>query len=76
MVPRQFGALLRRHRDSQIRFEFGAAIICNTINALAGNKTKVETFMPSWRGPKTTEPGWQEMRSRMMMASEFAGGTQ
>jgi hypothetical protein len=76
MVPRQFMALLRRKRDREIRQEFGAAIICQTINALAGRKVAISAFMPSWKSEARPEPDWQELLAKTKVLHAAYGGVQ
>jgi hypothetical protein len=76
MVPRQFDALVRRHRDHQIRLEYGPAIICQTIHALAGKKISFTTFMPSWKSETKREASWQELLAKTKVLHAAYGGTQ
>jgi hypothetical protein len=74
MVPRQFDALLRRHKDRQIRLEYGPAIICQTIHALAKSKVPIETFMPSWKRKTKHEVSWQEHLAKAKILHAAFGG--
>ena len=76
MVPRQFSALMRRHRDHQTRQEFSSAIICQTIHNLAGVKTSYTAFMPSWKKKKETGPQWQELLAKTKVLHAAYGGVQ
>ncbi len=75
MVPRQFAALMRRRQDHQIRQEFGPAIICQMVHALAGRKTPIESFMPSWKREKKSEVDWQELLVKTKVLHAAYGGT-
>ena len=75
MVPRQFAALLRRQRDHQLRSEFGPAIICQTIHALAGKKMLYMKFMPSWKRETKSEASWQELLAKTNVLHAAYGGT-
>ena len=75
MVPRQFAALMRRDQDHRVRMEFGPAIICHTIHALAGRKMTVETFMPSWKREKKPEIDWQGLLAKTKVLHAAYGGT-
>jgi hypothetical protein len=74
MTPRQFDALLRRNREHQLRLEFGAAIICQTIHGLAGVKTPHTNFMPSWRGKIEQEPDWEQLLAKTKVLHAAYGG--
>ena len=78
LVPRQFAALVQRQRDHQVRQEFGAAIICQTIHNLAGVKTPYTSFMPSWKKQKkeTQEPDWQDLLAKTKVLHAAYGGVQ
>ena len=76
MVPRQFDALLRRHQDHQLRQEFGAAIICQTIHNLAGKKVSHTIFMPSWKREVKSGPDWQELLAKTQVLHAAYGGVQ
>jgi len=74
MVPRQFDALLRRQRDAHLRREFGPAIICQTVHALAGKKMLYTNFMPSWKGETKPEVSWQEHLAKAKILHVAFGG--
>lgn len=76
MVPRQFDALIRRQREHHLRLEFGPAIICQHIQAIAGNKTSYTTFMPSHRAKPEPEPDWKQLLSKVNVLHEAHGGAQ
>ena len=76
MVPRQFVALLRRKRESDMRQEFGPAIICQTIACLVGQKMSHSTFMPSWNEPKQPEVSWQDLLAKTKVLHAAYGGVQ
>ncbi len=75
MVPRQFAALVRRRRDHQLRLEFGPAVICQTIHALAGKKTLYTNFMPSWKSGTKPEVDWQGLLAKTKVLHAAYGGT-
>jgi len=74
MVPRQFSALLRRKHDAHLRQEYGAAIICQTIHALAGKKMLYTNFMPSWKREAEPEVNWQELLAKTQVLHAAYGG--
>ena len=74
MVPRQFIALLRRHRQERIRAEYGPALIVSAITALMSRKpASPRTFMPSMPKREQETP-WQDQMAALRGTLEALGG--
>jgi hypothetical protein len=76
MVPRQFDALVRRDRERQLREEFAAGIICQTVASLAGVKMPYTNFMPSWKRAVEPETDWRELLAKTQVLHAAYGGVQ
>lgn len=61
MTPRQFVLLGRIRHQQDLRQEFGPALVCVGLAALAGVKRTPWEFMPSMGGTKPTrKQKWQD----------------
>lgn len=76
MVPRQFDALVRRHREERLFHETGPAMICQMINALGGVKSSYTKFMPSYREEKQKEADWKDLMAKVKVLHTAYGGVQ
>jgi len=59
-----------------LRREFGPAIICQTIHALAGKKVSHTTWMPSWVEKKSEDAPWEELLAKTKVLHAAYGGLQ
>ena len=53
-----------------------AGVIASAVFNSHGIKMTPQTFMPSWKKPKTQETPWQEDRAKFMQAAGVFGGVQ
>jgi hypothetical protein len=76
LVPRQYFALLDRHREQILRNEMGPAIVAWVISRIAGSKkTTPQQFMPSARSQPKDEVPWQALMAKVKGIHKSLGGT-